>query len=251
MGYFSYKNKKVYYEEIGDGNPLLLLHGNTASSKMFGECVSKYSDEFKVILIDFMGCGKSERVESFSDDLWFDEAMQVISFLEEKKYTKIDIIGTSGGAMAAINVALERPDLVKRIVADSFEGIEADSGITDTIKIGRDQSKKDKNAALFYEFMNGPDWEKVVDDDTNAIIYHAKNIKKFFHKPISELKVETLLTGNREDPFFEKGHFERLFAEFETATDKCKFIIYENTGHPAMMSNLEDFVKTSKEFLMS
>ena len=35
MSFFNYKNKKVYYEEIGTGKPVLLLHGNTASSNMF------------------------------------------------------------------------------------------------------------------------------------------------------------------------------------------------------------------------
>ena len=35
MSFFSYKNKKIYYEESGEGIPLLLLHGNTGSSRMF------------------------------------------------------------------------------------------------------------------------------------------------------------------------------------------------------------------------
>ena len=34
MSYFTFDNKKIYYEENGCGTPLLFLHGNTASSKM-------------------------------------------------------------------------------------------------------------------------------------------------------------------------------------------------------------------------
>lgn len=34
MSYFKYRGKSVYYEEYGQGTPLVFLHGNTASSKM-------------------------------------------------------------------------------------------------------------------------------------------------------------------------------------------------------------------------
>ena len=52
MAYFIYDNKKIYYKEIGNGKPLIFLHGNTASSAMFLEIVNRYTDIFKVILID-------------------------------------------------------------------------------------------------------------------------------------------------------------------------------------------------------
>ena len=36
MAYFKYQGKSIYYEEYGHGEPLIFLHGNTASSKMSG-----------------------------------------------------------------------------------------------------------------------------------------------------------------------------------------------------------------------
>ena len=35
MSYFYYQSKRIYYTESGNGAPVLFLHGNTASSKMF------------------------------------------------------------------------------------------------------------------------------------------------------------------------------------------------------------------------
>lgn len=35
MAYMNYQNKRVYYEVIGKGENIVLLHGNTGSSKMF------------------------------------------------------------------------------------------------------------------------------------------------------------------------------------------------------------------------
>jgi len=82
MAYYEYKNKKIYYEERGSGTPLVFLHGNTASSKMFESIIKLYSDEYRVIAIDFLGHGKSERIEEFPLELWFDEAMQTIALLD-------------------------------------------------------------------------------------------------------------------------------------------------------------------------
>lgn len=62
MPYFTYQPKQIYYSEAGAGKPLLFLHGNTASSKMFEPLLPLYTDNFKVILIDFLGNDRSDRV---------------------------------------------------------------------------------------------------------------------------------------------------------------------------------------------
>ena len=61
MAYFKYQGKSVYYTEYGQGEPLVFLHGNTASSKMSGLLMPLYADKFRCILIDFLGNGQSDR----------------------------------------------------------------------------------------------------------------------------------------------------------------------------------------------
>lgn len=248
MAYFKYQSHKIYFEEIGMGIPLLMLHGNTASSKMFSEIATNYVKNYKVILIDFLGCGKSDRIKNFAEDLWYDEAMQVIHFLNEQGYKKVNIIGTSGGAITAINIALERPDLVNKIVADSFEGEKASPSITEGLSIGREASKHNPGARMFYEMMNGIDWESVVDADTKAVIAHANNIVDFFHKSIAGLIPEVLFTGSKEDAFVPKGFYEKEFAEMINKIGHGKQHIFEQGKHPAMMSNQEQFIAISKDF---
>ena len=81
-----------------------------------------YAEKFRCILIDFLGNGQSDRVENFSPDMWYDEALQTIALAEHLQCGKVSLIGTSGGAWAAVNAALERPDLFHAVVADSFDG---------------------------------------------------------------------------------------------------------------------------------
>ena len=104
MSFFSYKGKKIFYETIGEGKPLVFLHGNTSSSKLFKPMLPLYKD-FQVILIDFLGYGQSDRLDKFPTELWKDEARQTIALLEHLNISDANLVGTSGGAWVAINAA--------------------------------------------------------------------------------------------------------------------------------------------------
>lgn len=252
MPYFKYNDKSCYYEVHGEGTPLLFLHGNTASSKMFSEVVEPFAQDYKVVLIDFIGHGKSDRVEKFATDLWFDEALQVIVFLEQVQYKKVNLIGSSGGALVAINVALERPDLVCKVIADSFEGEVPLQEFVQNIVEEREASKQDTGGKTFYYTMQGEDWESVVDNDTIAILEHAKTIGKFFHKPLNELHTKMLLTGSKEDEFVKLVHPDFYFTTYSELIEKMgdgKMHIFDQGRHPALLSNKDEFVKLAKDFL--
>lgn len=252
MSFFKFENKDIYYEETGCGTPLLLLHGNSASSNMFAMAVEKYAQHYKVILIDFLGHGRSQRLNSFPADLWFYEAEQVIAFLKEKQYGKVNIIGSSGGALAAINVALEAPELVEKVIADSFEGEVPLKSFTDNIIEDREASKKDPDSRMFYYYMHGDDWESVVDNDTNAIACHCKTIGRFFHKPLSSLSVPILMTGSKEDEFIssiEPDYFEKTYGDMIYKIGHGEICLFETGRHPAMLSNEDKFREVCRAFL--
>lgn len=252
MPYFRYNGKNVYYAELGSGRPLLLLHGNTASSNMFGSIAGHFAAAHKVVLIDFLGHGRSDRLERFPADLWYDEAVQVITLLRQRQYENVDIIGSSGGALVAINVALEAPESVGRVIADSFEGARALSAFTENIAAERKRSKHDKGAVAFYKAMQGEDWETVVDNDTDAVVRHSRALGAFFHKPLDELKADILLTGSLEDDFvsaLSPTFFEKTYGEMLEKIGHGAIHLFEHGGHPAMLSNQTEFVCLAERFL--
>jgi pimeloyl-ACP methyl ester carboxylesterase len=67
------------------------------------------------ILIDFLGCGFSDRPHSFSYTL-VDHALTVAALLDHLKLTQCAVIGHSWGGSIAIPLAALRPDLVGRLV---------------------------------------------------------------------------------------------------------------------------------------
>lgn len=252
MSYFSFDGKNIFYEEFGSGIPLLFLHGNTASSKMYGEISKKYVHDFKVILIDFLGHGYSDRLSEFPADLWYYEAQQVIAFLRHKCYKKANLIGSSGGALVALNVALEAPELVAKVIADSFEGEKSDKRFTENLLSDRNKAMNDEGAKGFYAFMHGEDWENVVRNDTLAVIKHGKEIGRFFHRPLSQLKSEVLLTGSKNDSFMysiSDNYYETVYGKMLEQIPGSKMHLFESGDHPAIITNSDLFYGVSMEFL--
>jgi pimeloyl-ACP methyl ester carboxylesterase len=148
MANFNFETKNIYYRVIGKGEPLILLHGNTVSSKMFSSILKKYSKEFQVIILDFPGHGKSDRLEKFETDFWYYNSTACCALIEELKLEKISVIGTSGGALVAINLALEHPEKVKYLIADSFEGEFPLPSYIESLEKDRNKDKKKLLAKL-------------------------------------------------------------------------------------------------------
>ncbi len=155
MSYFNYQSKKIYYKETGSGKPIVFLHGNTASSRMFELILPLYEDKFHVILIDFLGHGKSDRLEEFPAELWTEEARQTTALLEHLDIGKVNLVGTSGGAWAAVNAALEQPYLVDKVVADSFDGRTLADDFSENLLKERAEAKKDEMGEHFTSGARG------------------------------------------------------------------------------------------------
>lgn len=252
MAYFKFEEKQIYYSETGQGKPLLLLHGNTASSRMFYEIAKAFKEQHNVILIDFLGHGDSDRLLTFPADLWYYEALQVIAFLQEKNYENVDIIGCSGGAIVALNVALEIPQRIDHVIADSFEGECALAIFAKNLAEDREQSKKDEGSRFFYEMMHGDDWEHIVDLDTQAIVQHASEVVNFYHQPVSNIRAKTLLIGSKEDEytkFISDTFFEDVYGAMLEKMSNTSMYLFSQGSHPAMLSNPQAFCELAEDFL--
>ena len=250
MTYFIYQSKRIFYKEIGVGKPLIMLHGDTASSVMFEFLLPLYQENFRVVLIDFLGNGKSDRVENFPENLWITQAEQVIALIEHLRIQKANLIGTSGGAWVAINTALKRPDLIDRVVADSFDGRTLHKNFAENLLQEREFAKHDDQAKQFYEWCQGEDWETVVDLNTQALTKCAVNQIPLFCRPLETLSAPILFTGTLEDDMCRKNMVEE-YTEMNRLVQNGTVHIFKTGGHPAIMTNAELFSKVVTEYLNS
>ena len=63
--FINVNNIRLYYEKHGEGNPLILLHGNEENHFIFDEAVEKLKKYYTVYTIDSRGHGQSEKVKEY------------------------------------------------------------------------------------------------------------------------------------------------------------------------------------------
>ena len=107
---------QLHYIEQGQGQPLILLHGNGESCNYFEHQIPCFSENYRVIAIDTRGHGQSPRGESPFTIKQFAEDLR--SFMDEKGMEKAILLGFSDGGNIALTFALKYPDRVEKMVVD-------------------------------------------------------------------------------------------------------------------------------------
>lgn len=106
----------VNFSIMGEGDPLIIIHGLFGTSDNLKQVAKSLSDSYKVYLIDSPAHGGSETVIPLTIN---NMASQVVSFCEQQQLNKVAILGHSLGGKIAMEIALSQPQLIsKLIVAD-------------------------------------------------------------------------------------------------------------------------------------
>ncbi len=104
----------IYYEEHGQGKPLILLHGGTVSQVMWSQHIPLLQRHFKVVTPDLRGHGKTDNpYKQFSYKAM---AEDVSSFITAKGYDKPHLCGYSDGGQAALELAMNYPRQIQSLV---------------------------------------------------------------------------------------------------------------------------------------
>lgn len=104
----------LHYIEKGQGNPLILLHGNGEDASYFVHQIEYFAKKYRVIAVDTRGHGESPRgnapftIRQFAEDLHL--------FMERLNIHKADILGFSDGGNVALIFAITYPEYVNRLI---------------------------------------------------------------------------------------------------------------------------------------
>lgn len=247
MSYFEFENFKIYYKVSGEGEPLVIIHGDTASSKMFIPELEFYSKNHKVILVDLLGQGKSERVVKLPLNYWDINANMIIALCRYLNVNNINLLGTSGGAIVALNCVLKQPDLFNKIIIDSFIGENLSYEFAQKIANDRNLAKRKLSSKLFWFIMHGFDWNYVIDQNTDLIMDFSKNIGDFFGYELSDIKNRVLITGSLKDDLI--PDIKTILESINIKIKDSRLAIFNEGNHPAMFSNKKEFRNLVLEFL--
>ncbi|MEJ6783158.1 alpha/beta hydrolase [Aminobacter sp. Piv2-1] len=113
-GYAKVNGVNYYYEIRGEGEPLLLLHGGLGSIDMFGPVLPALSKNRQVIAVDLYGHGRTALTDRKMSLI--DMGDDMAGLLEQLGYEKVDAMGYSLGSGVAMRLAVQHPDMVRRLV---------------------------------------------------------------------------------------------------------------------------------------
>jgi len=90
---------ELYYEESGNGTPILFLHGVMMGSRFFTKQQTALEDEYQPIVVDFRGHGRSEKTDTGHTLPTY--AADLDRFLEARDLDDVVLVGWSMGSLVA------------------------------------------------------------------------------------------------------------------------------------------------------
>ncbi len=119
-GYAPVNGLQMYYEVHGSGQPLVLLHGAlSAIGTSFGKVLPSLAETRQVIAVELQAHGRTADIDrpltigQLADD--------TTALLEHLGIASADLFGYSLGSGVALQAALQRPDLVRKLVLASID----------------------------------------------------------------------------------------------------------------------------------
>ena len=253
---------RLAYVEAGDpnGEPLLLLHGFTDSSRSFLPMVPHLA-RYRLLIPDQRGHGASDAPECCYGSSQF--AYDARLFLDALGVKRAAVVGHSLGSMVAISLAADQPDRVSKIVLIGstalvpvkrgdwlYDNVAAMTGPLDS----RSQFARDWHPANQPTPVD-PVFANAVNDELLRIPLHVWRgvLRELSYVPVgrhsTDIKAPVLILSGGKDPIFSAEHHRSLLAVFPHAEAH----VFAELGHnpnweqpEAVASAIDLFLKANR-----
>jgi esterase len=106
---------QLHYDERGNGDPILCVHGAGSSTQLWAAAVGELAKLGRVIAYDRRGCSRSERPQPYERTTVSEHADDAAALLDALDASPAVIIGRSFGGTVALDMAIRHPDRVRAI----------------------------------------------------------------------------------------------------------------------------------------
>src|SRR5881296_3434398 len=201
---------KLYYETLGTGRPLILLHGGLGAIGMFGPNLPALAKGRQVIAVDLQGHGRTADIDRpLSVQLMADDIAALIKHLGLES---ADVMGYSLGGGVALQTAIRHPEVVRKLVVVStpfrrsgfYPDILAQQG--QVTAAAAEAMKQTPMYQLYASIAPRPeDWPRLLGK-----IGETMKQDFDFSKEISGIKATTLIVAGDAD-IFPPAHAVEMF----------------------------------------
>jgi pimeloyl-ACP methyl ester carboxylesterase len=255
------------YLEVGEGPPLLCVHGSLCDFRIWSCVLGPLSAKHRVIAVSLRhffpeqwdGSGDSYSIAQHVAD--------VIAFIEQLKAGAVDLMGHSRGGHIAFRVAQQRPDLLRKLILAEPGGeldatLDPDCGPGPSPLGARIATAAEKIAAgdveggltFFCDAIEGPGaWARLpaapkqqLRDNALTLIGQARDRRPPFSKADAEaIEMPTLFIGGART----KGTLPQVLHGLAAHVRNSTTVMIPNTTHPMFEQAPQKFCEVVLEFL--
>ena len=263
--YVNVNGINTHYYEAGAGEALILLHGGGAGADSFGNwrgCLAAFAEHFHVYAVDMIGFGFTDK-PSPEDYAYTQQARNehIIAVIETLGLAPVSLVGNSMGGCTSMGVAVERPDLVDKLVLMGSAGVRAP--ITEELKAIMNYDYTTDGMVRIIRGLTNPDF--VFDDELvnyrhglsiredtkqayNAVMGWIREQGGLYYEDdyMARIGHKTLVVNGKLDKVVPLGSAYRLLELIEHSWG----YIIPACGHWAMIEKPEQFTAASLAFLL-
>lgn len=233
---------EMYYESSGEGEPILLLHGFSASGKAWERFVPELAKEFRVIVPDLRGHGRSTNPsDEFSHR---QSAKDVFALMDHLGIRKAKAMGISTGGMTLIHMATSQPDRVEAMVLIGATIYFPEQAREILRKVTVESLKPEDYERMRQVHVHG-------DEQIRSLRRQFNNFKdsyddmNFTGPLLSTIKARTLIIHGDRDEFFPVN----IPVEMYHSIPRSALWIVPNGRHVPIYDPRLPFLSTVQEFL--
>jgi len=245
---------------------MFLVHGYGCDQNMWRFITPQFKDDYKIILIDLVGSGKSDEnsydydkystLEGYADD--------IIEICDALNLMHICLVGHSVSAMIGLLAAIKRPTLFKKLIMigpspryindDYYFGGFSQKDINDLMET-LDSNYLGWSSAMAPVIMGNPERPELAAELEESFCQNNPKIARHFAKvtfrgdnrsDLKKLTTDTLIIQSKTDAIasIKVGHF------VHDSISNSKLVVLETTGHCPHLSAPNQTIEAMKKYLL-
>jgi pimeloyl-ACP methyl ester carboxylesterase len=254
------RDTTIYYDEAGAGRALLFVHGMCGNADVWGGQVQRLGDRFRCVTYDRRGhtrSGAGSEPESVPT-----HAADAAALIEGLRLVRPIVVGSSGGARIALELARTRPELLAGAVfseppifsvSDAGRALLAD--IVATVRPAAEAGGPRAAVDAFFPLLCPGLWSQLSDEEKGPYRANGAMMLAEFAGPpymphlddIASIRVPSLvISGTRSHPAL-----RTIAATIARALPDAQFVDIEGAGHVTYAERPDAFARAVASFAAS
>ena len=266
MPYFDLGDEvKLYYQEQGEGQPILFIHGVWMSGRFFERQLSYFGQRHRAIALDLRGHGRSQPAPAGHTVAGY--ARDVRAFIDHLGLKEVILVGWSMGCFVIWDYFdqfgpqnIKATVLVEETPSDyqwpdwplGFAGFDDLREIMSTVQTDRAAFVREFIALMFKEAPSEADFEWIFEEITrppeciaSAIIFDQT--VQDYRPVVPKVSVPSLLCFGRDEKLIPIAGGEYLAEHMPEA----RLVVFEESGHCPFLEETERFNQEVERFIQS